>query len=113
MTEDLARRVQWLEDRFALQDLLVQYAVLLDDRRFDEVSELFTSDGVFSSPNSRTEGREAIARNFEVKHDGTLATWHDPHASTAFRVDDDHARGTVIGYAELRSEEHTSELQSH
>ena len=47
MTEDLARRVQWLEDRFALQDLLVQYAVLLDDRRFDEVSELFTSDGVF------------------------------------------------------------------
>lgn len=101
MTDDLAHRVQRLEDRFALQDLLVHYAVLLDDRRFDEVSSLFTADGVFSSPNSRTVGREAIARNFEVKHDGTLATWHDPHASAVHFVDDDHARGTVIGYAEL------------
>ena len=56
----IEQRVQVLEDRLAIGDLLVRYAVLLDDRRFEEVGELFTEDGVFSSPNSRTVGRAAI-----------------------------------------------------
>ncbi|MCX8526814.1 MAG: nuclear transport factor 2 family protein, partial [Candidatus Nanopelagicales bacterium] len=56
----LEQRLQIVEDRFAISDLLVRYAVLLDDRRFDEVGMLFTDDGVFSSPNSRTVGRAAI-----------------------------------------------------
>ena len=106
MTSTLEQRVQALEDRFAINDLLVRYAVLLDDRRFDEVGHLFTEDGVFSSPNSRTVGRSAIVENFRVKHDGFIATWHDPHASLAALSDADHAQGTVIGYAELAGPDH-------
>ena len=101
MTEDLARRVQRLEDRFAIQDLVVTYATLLDDCQWDAVGNLFTEDGVFASPNSTTEGRSAIVENFRVKHAPFTATWHDPHGMTVEFDDDEHARGTVIGYAEL------------
>ena len=102
----LEQRLQVVEDRFAINDLLVRYAILLDDRRFEEVGMLFTDDGVFSSPNSRTVGRAAIIENFRVKHEGFVATWHDPHASLAHIVDAEHAQGTVIGYAELAGPDH-------
>lgn len=96
-----------LEDRFEISDLLVSYAVLLDDRDFEAVSRLFTEDGVFASPNSTTEGRSAIAANFEAKHAPFVMTLHDPHASACFFTGPDDARGTVLGYAELANGEHT------
>lgn len=64
----LEDRVRRLEDRFEINDLLVAYAVLLDDRQFEAVGRLFTEDGVFASPNSTTNGRTAIVANFESKH---------------------------------------------
>lgn len=94
-------RLRRIEDRFAINDLVVHYATLLDDCQWDAVGELFTADGVFSSPNSTTEGRAAIVANFKVKHEPYGATLHDPHGIAVDFVDDDHARGTVIGYAEL------------
>ena len=103
----LESRVQRLEDRFAINDLIVRYAVLLDDMLFDEVGRLFTEDGVFASPNSTTAGRQAIVDNFRVKHEPFVMTLHDPHGVAVHFIDDDHARGTVIGYAELANEQHT------
>ena len=55
----LEDRVRRLDDRFEINDLLVRYAVLLDDRQFEAVGRLFTEDGVFASPNSTTEGNPA------------------------------------------------------
>lgn len=103
----LEDRVRRLEDRFAINDLLVTYAVLLDDRQFEAVGCLFTEDGVFASPNSTTRGRLAIAANFELKHEPFTMTLHDPHASCCFFTGLDDARGTVLGYAELANREHT------
>lgn len=103
VTESLEQRVQRLEDRFAINDLVVQYATLLDDAQWDALGLLFATDGVFASPNSTTTGRAAIVENFKVKHAPFPATWHDPHGIAVEFVDDDHARGTVIGYAELAS----------
>ena len=103
----LEDRVRRLEDRFEINDLLVTYAVLLDDRQFEAVSRLFTEDGEFASPNSTTSGRTAIAENFEAKHAPFTMTLHDPHASSCFFTGPDDARGTVLGYAELANEEHT------
>jgi hypothetical protein len=105
---DLLSRVRRLEDRFAINDLLVRYAVLLDDRRFDDVGCLFTVDGTFSSPRSEVVGREAIAANFARAHDPFPVTLHDPHAHLVDFLDDDHARGTVIGYAELAGPSETT-----
>lgn len=107
MTDDLASRVQRLEDRFAISDLVVQYATLLDDAQWDALGELFTTDGVFGSPHSTTVGRAAVIENFKVKHAPFTWTWHDPHGQTVEFDDDDHARGTVIGYAELGNAEGT------
>ncbi len=101
MTDSLEKRIQRLEDRFAINDLVVSYATLLDDAQWDEVGELFTEDGVFGSPNSTTVGRAEVVANFKVKHAPFPATWHDPHGIVVEFDDDDHARGTVIGYAEL------------
>lgn len=101
VTESLEQRVRRLEDRFAINDLVVAYATLLDDAQWEALGRLFTEDGVFASPNSTTSGRAAIIENFKVKHAPFPATWHDPHGIAVEFDDDDHARGTVIGYAEL------------
>ena len=103
VSESLEQRVRRLEDRFAINDLVVRYATLLDDAQWDQLGELFTEDGVFASPNSTTAGRAAVVANFTVKHAPFTATWHDPHGIVVEFDDDDHARGTVIGYAELAS----------
>ena len=68
MTDSLEHRVRRLEDRFAINDLVVAYATLLDDAQWDALGLLFTADGVFASPNSTTVGRGAIVENFKVKH---------------------------------------------
>jgi len=103
VTDSLEQRVRRLEDRFAINDLVVQYATLLDDAQWEALGELFAMDGVFASPNSTTTGRAAIIENFKVKHAPFPATLHDPHGIAVEFDDDDHARGTVIGYAELAS----------
>jgi len=103
----LEDRVQRLEDRFAIGDLIVRYAVLLDDMLFEDVGMLFTEDGVFASSNSVTTGRQAIIENFRVKHAPFPMTLHDPHGSAVMFIDESHARGTVIAYAELANEQHT------
>lgn len=107
MTESLERRVQRLEDRLEIGELVVRYATLLDDAQWDALGELFTQDGVFGSPHSTTAGRAEVVENFRVKHAPFTWTWHDPHGHVVEFVDDDHARGTLIGYAELGNEETT------
>lgn len=101
MTNSLESRLRRVEDRFEINDLVVRYAVLLDDCQWEAVGDLFTEDGVFESPNSSTTGRSAVVENFKAKHAPFGATWHDPHGIAVDFVDDDHARGTVIAYAEL------------
>lgn len=103
LEDGIESRLRRLEDRFSINDLVVGYATLLDDCQWDAVGELFTEDGVFASPNSTTVGRAAIVANFKVKHEPFGATLHDPHGIAVEFQDDDHARGTVIGYAELGS----------
>ena len=91
-----------LEDRFAINDIVVSYATLLDDAEWEQLGELFTEDGVFGSPNSTDRRPSGDRRQLQaVKHAPYPVTWHDPHGIVVEVDDDDHARGTVIGYAEL------------
>jgi hypothetical protein len=98
---DLEQRLNRLESRFAIQDLVVNYATLLDDRQWDGLGELWAQQGVFASPNSTTVGRDAIVDNFRTKLAKYTWTLHDPHGHSVEFDDDTHARGTVIGYSEL------------
>lgn len=104
---DIDARFRRIEARFAIQDLVVNYATLLDDGQWDGLGELFTHDGVFASPNSTTIGRENIVENFKTKLAPYTWTWHDPHGHAISIDDDDHARGTLIGYSELGTRETT------
>jgi len=103
----LEQRIRRIEDRFEISDLLVKYAVYLDDCRWDDLADLFAEDGVFASPNSSTTGRAAVIENFKAKHAPFPMTLHDPHGSTVEFLDDDHARGVVIGYGELANPQDT------
>ena len=95
------RRLARIEARFAIQDLVVHYATLLDDKRWDGLGELFAINGIFDSPNSTTVGRTAIVENFRTKLAGYSWTLHDPHGHAIEFDDDEHARGTLIAYSEL------------
>lgn len=101
VSHTLEQRISRLEDRFAINDLIVSYATLLDDAQWDALGELFTLDAVFGSANSTTTGRAAIIENFKIKHAPFCATWHDPHGIVVDLIDENHAIGTVIAYAEL------------
>jgi hypothetical protein len=101
MTQSLEQRVRLLEDRLAINDLVVRYAILLDDAQWDALGDLFMHNGIFASVNSTTTGREAIIENFKVKHAPFNATLHDPHGMVVDFIDENRAKGTVIGYAEL------------
>lgn len=105
--DQVETRVRRLEDRLAISDLVVTYATLLDDRQWERVGGLFAHDGVFAGPNSTIEGRDAIVENFRVKLAPCAWTLHDPHGHAIEIDDDDHARGTVIGYSELGTSQTT------
>lgn len=58
----LETRLQELEDRLAITDVLYQYATGLDSRDWDQLARCFTKDGVadFLEFGGVNEGREAI-----------------------------------------------------
>ena len=58
----LAARIQRLEDREAIRDLLVTYGRLLDDKDLVGYSNLFAEDGVWEGGIGSAEGPEGIRR---------------------------------------------------
>ena len=64
--------------RQACTDLIVRYAYLNDERRFDELAELFTDDAVLyrpSAPEQGIAGRAAILAAFR-KRPADAMTFH-------------------------------------
>lgn len=59
---DLPARMQRLEDREAIRDLLVTYGRLLDDKDLVGYSNLFAEDGVWEGGIGSAEGPEGIRR---------------------------------------------------
>jgi len=60
MTEELAARVQRLEDVEAARGLFYTYAKTLDDPDPDAVAALFTDDAVLQVPGGTFSGRQQI-----------------------------------------------------
>jgi uncharacterized protein (TIGR02246 family) len=56
----LEQRVQRIEDREAIRDLILAYAVRLDARDFDAYVDLFAQDGVWQNGATIRRGREEI-----------------------------------------------------
>jgi uncharacterized protein (TIGR02246 family) len=64
--EALEARVDRLESRAAIRELVTKYAVACDEHDIHKLQNLFTEDAVFKSPSSFLEatGREAITSMF-------------------------------------------------
>lgn len=101
--EKLEARVDRLEARAAIQELVTNYAVACDEHDIPKLQGLFTEDAVFRSPSSfmQATGREAITSMFTdvLKTRGPGYHWtHD--LIVKFGEDQDSATGVVYSHAE-------------
>ncbi len=83
------------EDRAEILDLYARYAHSIDDARFDEWLDCFTSDGVFESARfGRHAGREALRKFCAMYQESWQGAQVRHHMSTiAFSVDGEHGTG--------------------
>lgn len=86
----------------ALHDLVHRYAAYADDRRLDELADLFLPDGVLVTPAGTFEGRDAVRQ-----HLGALerveATQHLVAGEVFEQVDGTGATGRVVAQAHHRT----------
>ena len=57
-----------------IQNLALQYARIIDDKAFDELETIFTSDAVVASPVFESKGLEEFRQQLQIMHTftGTL-----------------------------------------
>jgi ketosteroid isomerase-like protein len=101
--EELESRVDRLESRASIRELVTNYAVACDEHDIPKLQNLFTLDAVFKSPSSfmQSAGREAIAAMFieVLKTRGPGYHWtHDLIVN--FGDDENSASGIVYSHAE-------------
>ena len=104
MPEDWVReRIQRLEDRFAIQDLVASYCEAIDGRDLARFVSLFTEDAVLRHRDGvmRLDGRQAIEAYYTPRFAGYGFTFHYPHAVTPRFTSADEATGLVTGHAEM------------
>lgn len=104
---DLEARIQRLEDRQAILDLVARYYNAVDDRDIDAVGAMFCLDGVFGRFNGsdRAEGRDAIVRFYNDRLSLAGPSFHYPHAHVIDFHSDIEASGVVTAHAELGVED--------
>src|SRR5712691_2373484 len=101
--DGLAARVQRLEDRVAIGDLVAAYCRAIDERDLDLFVALFTEDAVQCHADGVLElaGRAAIREYYQQRFANYGVTVHSPHSHTVVFNGPAHATGTVTGHAEM------------
>jgi hypothetical protein len=99
------RRIQMLEDRGEIQNLVARYGFLIDDREMEGVAECFTLDGGFSSREGKlgAHGRQAVVDQFHDRWSVLGPSNHivHQHVIDLDPADPDRATGIVSSHAEL------------
>jgi hypothetical protein len=90
---ELAEQVQWLVDRAAISDLLVEFARSLDEKDWATHVALYLPDGVLMVGDAfRLQGHEKLIRTASPRALGQYAaTWHGS-SNHAITIDGDTAR---------------------
>lgn len=78
LSKALATQVQWLVDRAAIGDLLVEFARSLDEKDWAAHVALYVPEGVLEAGDAlRLEGHDELARTASQQGLGQYAaTWH-------------------------------------
>src|SRR3712207_6418609 len=102
--QDLQRRVERLEARAEISELVSSYAIACDEHDMPRLTGLFTEDAVFDSPSGlmRAAGREAIAQMFVelFRIRGPAYHWTHDHFVRFNEADSENASGLVLSHAE-------------
>lgn len=98
----LEERLQRLEDRFEIQDLVVRYFIASDADDFDALAASFTVDGVFTGPGfSGGSNRAEVMEFVRAFRANVGATVHTPDFILIDLTAADRATGTVGAHIEL------------
>ena len=100
---DLAARVQRLEDRQELADLVTRYCIAVDDRDLDALISLFSSDARMGHADGSAggAGTEGITRYYEERLRGVGTCFHYFHSQLIDFDGPDDATGVVLAHAEM------------
>jgi uncharacterized protein (TIGR02246 family) len=96
-------RLQQLEDRFAIQDLVAAYCRAIDDRDLEAFVSLFTEDCRMRHQDGRMDvsGRDALHAYYAERFPTYGVTFHYPHAHSVTFDGTDRAGGWVSAHAEM------------
>jgi uncharacterized protein (TIGR02246 family) len=99
----LAEELRWIQDRFAIMDLVANYCYAIDDRDLDKLIGLYTPDGVQGHLDGlrASRGRDELRAYFTQRFDAYGMTFHYPHNHTITIEGPDTASGIVTGHAEM------------
>lgn len=100
----LVLRLERLEDRARIQNLIAAYAIAVDDHDIETLISMFTEDAEFVRAGAVARGRDAIRGFYLDAMDRYTLTLHQP-LSDQISIDGDRARGLLTGRAELALED--------
>lgn len=96
------RRLQQLEAKQQLAELVARYGMAIDDRDLDPLMDLFTEDGVFRHDAAiQAKGRPALKEFYAGVLRNYGASLHYPHSQVVDWAGDGRATGVVVAHAEL------------
>lgn len=99
---DIEQRIQRLEDRAAIEDLVVRYFVATDDDDYDTLESQFTPDAVFKAGNfTGGKDRQSIVAFLREARASMGVTIHTPNYCLVTFEDNDHASGIVGAHLEI------------
>ncbi len=99
---DFERRLQRLEDRAAINDLIVEYFLAADGDDLEGVAASFTEQASFSSAGAlNASGRQGVKHFIREARQQMGLTVHTPNYVHVSFEDDDAATGLVGAHLEL------------
>ena len=99
---ELEQRIKRLEDRAAIDDLVVRYFLAADGDDMEGVGNSFTTNATFSSSGTISgTGRDGIVAFIASSREHMGLTLHTPNYSLYTFIDDDHATGLIGAHLEL------------
>ena len=104
-SSDFARRLQQLEDRAEIGELVARYGLVMDNRDMQGMRELFTPDVIVRSADGvmNATGLESVIDMFRARFSVLGPSNHFTHDRIVDfdATDPELARGTVLAHAEM------------
>ena len=97
----LEGRLDYLESRAAIGDLVAAYGRVIDDRDWQSLGQLYCENATFDSVEGPSTGRNRIVEYYEKRTSMFGVTYHYPHSVEVTEVDGDLGKGVVCAHAEL------------